>query len=269
MYKFLEEFAKTDSKSDKLKNHGYQRVYPWFLSHFKEAPINLLEIGIADSESIKLWRNYFENINLFALDILPIEVKDEDIKVFQVDQSKENELVQFALNINIKFDVIIDDGSHVPEHQLLTLKTLWKSLKEAGVYIIEDIETSYWGRSSLYGYKFNSNKVNTLNVLLNVINYINSKFLLGFKREKNSIYHDIFNQVESITFGHNCIILVKKDYDSFSEFYDGDYILKQKINERSIYKSFKARVKKYLNLVITPLFHMQRLLKNRKYIRKN
>ena len=105
---------------------------------------------------------------LFAIDILPIEIKDKNINFFRVDQSKENELVHFALNVNTKFDVIIDDGSHVPEHQLLTLKILWNSLKESGVYIIEDIETSYWGRSSIYGYKFNSNKVNTVNVLLNV-----------------------------------------------------------------------------------------------------
>lgn len=249
MHNFLAEFSKTNSTSDKLKNHGYQRVYPWFLSHFKESPIKLLEIGVADLESIELWKNYFKNATLFAIDILPIEIKDKNINFFQVDQSKENELIHFAQNVNTKFDVIIDDGSHVPEHQLLTLKILWNSLKEGGVYIIEDIETSYWGRSSIYGYKFNSNKVNTVNVLLNVINYINAKFLISSNRIKNSLFHDIFNSVESVTFGHNCIVLIKKDYASFSEFYDGEYILKQHINDRSIYKSIKTRLKGYLNLL--------------------
>ena len=249
MHNFIAEFANTNSTSDKLKNHGYQRVYPWFLSHFKELPINLLEIGVADSESIELWKNYFENVNLFVIDILPIEINDKNVKVFQVDQSKENELEQFAMNVNAKFDIIIDDGSHVPDHQLLTLKTLWNNLKQGGVYIIEDIETSYWGKSFIYGYKFNSNKSNTVNVLQNAINYINSKFLLSFSRRKSSLYHNIFNSVESITYGHNCIVLIKKDYDSFSEFYNDEYIRKHHINDRSIYRTINSKLKQYIDLL--------------------
>ena len=249
MHNFIAEFANTNSTSDKLKNHGYQRVYPWFLSHFKELPINLLEIGVADSESIELWKNYFENVNLFVIDILPIEINDKNVKFFQVDQSKENELEQFAMNVNAKFDIIIDDGSHVPDHQLLTLKTLWNNLKQGGVYIIEDIETSYWGKSFIYGYKFNSNKSNTVNVLQNAINYINSKFLLSFSRRKSSLYHNIFNSVESITYGHNCIVLIKKDYDSFSEFYNDEYIRKHHINDRSIYRTINSKLKQYIDLL--------------------
>jgi hypothetical protein len=249
MHNFIAEFANTNSTSDKLKNHGYQRVYPWFLSHFKKSPINLLEIGVADSESIELWKNYFENVNLFVIDILPIEINDKNVKVFQVDQSKENELEQFALNVNAKFDIIIDDGSHVPDHQLLTLKTLWNNLKQGGVYIIEDIETSYWGKSFIYGYKFNSNKSNTVNVLQNAINYINSKFLLNFNIRKSSLYDNIFNSVESITYGHNCIVLIKKDYDSFSEFYNDEYIRKHHINDRSIYRTINSKLKQYIDLL--------------------
>ena len=54
-----------------------------------------------------------------------------------------------------KFDVIIDDGSHIPWHQIFTLETMFDTfLKDGGVYIIEDMETSYWDRPgvSLYGY---------------------------------------------------------------------------------------------------------------------
>jgi len=89
MHNFLAEFAKTNSTSDKLKNHGYQRVYPWFLSHFKESPINLLEIGVADLESIELWKNNFKNVTLFAIDILPIEIKDKNIIFFKLIKVKK------------------------------------------------------------------------------------------------------------------------------------------------------------------------------------
>ena len=251
MHNFIAEFANTNSTSDKLKNHGYQRVYPWFLSHFKKSPIKLLEIGVADSESLELWKNYFENVNLFVIDILPIQINDKNVKVFQVDQSKEVELIDFANNVNAKFDIIIDDGSHVPEHQLLTLKNLWNNLKGGGVYIIEDIETSYWGKSSIYGYKFNSNKVNAVNILENIINYINKKFLLSSSKKKNNniLYHDVFNTVETLTFGHNCIILVKKDLNSFSKFYNDEYIRKEHINDRSFYRRLQFKLKYYVNLL--------------------
>ena len=53
------------------------------------------------------------------------------------------------------FTVIIDDGSHLPSHQLLSLETLWPSLAPGGLYIVEDVETSYWAQhAQLYGYSY-------------------------------------------------------------------------------------------------------------------
>jgi|AntAceMinimDraft_1070359.scaffolds.fasta_scaffold22263_2 hypothetical protein len=54
-----------------------------------------------------------------------------------------------------RFDVIIDDGSHVPWHQIFTLETIFDTwLKPGGLYVIEDIETSYWTspEAKSYGY---------------------------------------------------------------------------------------------------------------------
>ena len=53
------------------------------------------------------------------------------------------------------FDIIIDDGSHVPWHQIFTLESIFHTwLKPGGLYIIEDLETSYWDapRARIYGY---------------------------------------------------------------------------------------------------------------------
>ena len=50
--------------------------------------------------------------------------------------------------LEYKFDVILDDGSHVPEHQILTINKLWKLVKPfPGIYIIEDLQTSYWKKA--------------------------------------------------------------------------------------------------------------------------
>ena len=40
--------------------------------------------------------------------------------------------------------VLIDDGSHHFEHQLVTFRTLFKHIREDGLYVCEDLHTSYW-----------------------------------------------------------------------------------------------------------------------------
>eukprot|EP00540_Astrosyne_radiata_P018571 CAMPEP_0116824288 /NCGR_PEP_ID=MMETSP0418-20121206/1312_1 /TAXON_ID=1158023 /ORGANISM="Astrosyne radiata, Strain 13vi08-1A" /LENGTH=168 /DNA_ID=CAMNT_0004452639 /DNA_START=10 /DNA_END=516 /DNA_ORIENTATION=+ len=52
------------------------------------------------------------------------------------------------------YDIILDDGSHVPPHVIFSLFALWPCVKEGGIYIIEDLETSYWDSGNqVYGYK--------------------------------------------------------------------------------------------------------------------
>ena len=63
MKKFQKDFIIKESKTDKISHHGYQRFYPWFLAHFRNKNINLLEIGIDRTESLKLWKGYFGKLN--------------------------------------------------------------------------------------------------------------------------------------------------------------------------------------------------------------
>ena len=41
-------------------------------------------------------------------------------------------------------DVVIDDGSHVSKHVVSSLSAIFPLLAEGGLYIIEDLATSYW-----------------------------------------------------------------------------------------------------------------------------
>ena len=41
-------------------------------------------------------------------------------------------------------DIVLDDGSHIGRHQIATFETLFPLLPDGGLYLIEDLHTSYW-----------------------------------------------------------------------------------------------------------------------------
>jgi len=74
------------------------------------------------------------------------QFRSERIQTHVLDQGNEEALQQFVAKIReqgYQFDIIIDDGSHISEHQMLTLKVLWPLLRSGGLYIVEDLHTSY------------------------------------------------------------------------------------------------------------------------------
>ena len=239
MKKFQQDFIIDESTSDKITKHGYHRFYPWFLNHLRGENVNLLEIGIDRTESLKLWKGYFDSVNLHGIDIDEKEFNETEVTLHKIDQSNTSELDNFVATVGIKFDVILDDGSHVPEHQILTINKLWDLVKPGGIYIIEDIETSYWKKSSIYGYRFNARKRGIMHEFSKLIDVINSEF--SKYKNQNSLIKNVSQEIEMLTFAQNCIILVKKDYQSFSQFYDRNYKSEGRINYRS-FLNFPRRV---------------------------
>lgn len=233
------DFLEGGSSTDKTTYHGYHRIYPWFLGHLKaKQNVKLLEIGAHEMGSVKLWRNYFNAVDLTIID--KDEKKMEGVRCVQLDQSDRGALEVFSAKNLCFFDIVVDDGSHVPSHQILTLKSLWKSLKPRGIYIIEDIETSYWGRSEIYGYNFNSNDINIINEFKKGLDLINSEFNNTQSTKNKSLVQEIIIDAEMITFAYNCVIVVKKSPE-FSSFYDREYRFDHKVNELNGLRLFKRR----------------------------
>ena len=130
--------------------------------------------------------------------------------VIKGDQSNEGDLQNIKnLLTNKNLFLIIDDGSHHPDHQILTFNYLFPLLIEEGIYIIEDIETSYWNKGKVYNYKikFGYKHPNSIiKIFKNEIDNINSEFT---GTHINKIQHN--NMISSITFFKNCIIIIKKN----------------------------------------------------------
>src|SRR5208282_2194487 len=96
--------------------------------------------------SLRMWRDYFVDAMVIGLDNDPSALADESllreqkIMLFYCDQSSQTYLTDMAPRLGGKFDLIIDDGSHVLEHQALTANTLIPTLlSPTGVYVVEDV----------------------------------------------------------------------------------------------------------------------------------
>ena len=69
-----------------------------------------------------------------------------------------------------KIDILIDDGGHSMNQQIISFEELYSHIKEDGIYLCEDLHTSYW-KTYGGGYK---NKESFIEYSKNFIDYINA-----------------------------------------------------------------------------------------------
>jgi hypothetical protein len=126
-------------------------VYDRFLSSIRNEPVNFFEIGIggysdpqAGGASLRMWKEYFAAGQIFGLDFYDKGAHAEDrICIYKGSQTDEAVLRGIANDIG-RIDIILDDGSHYSEHVIKTFEFMFPLLASGGLYIVEDIGTSYW-----------------------------------------------------------------------------------------------------------------------------
>jgi cephalosporin hydroxylase len=137
----------------------YFEVYERYLQSFKNKPCSYLEIGVQQGGSLQIMAEYLgKQARIVGIDIDPAcaELAKEGRVIHIGDQSDAAFLAGVAAASG-PFDIIIDDGSHIADHQIVSFFTLFPALKEGGVYIVEDLHTTFWSgdyQASRYGLNF-------------------------------------------------------------------------------------------------------------------
>lgn len=124
-----------------FKWEHYFDVYHRHLARFVGRKVNVLEIGIYRGGSLGMWRSYFgEKSHIYGVDIDPgcKTYENDHISVFIGDQADRGFWSTFKKTVE-GIDILIDDGSHTPEHQQATLEEMLPNLRPGGVYVCEDI----------------------------------------------------------------------------------------------------------------------------------
>ena len=186
--------------SDKIFWHGYIPFYESFFVGRKFR--NIAEFGVYKGRSIRWLLERFPDTLIYGADILPIQAEwpvDTRFHFTQLDQGSRQEIYRF-LN-QCRFDLIIEDGSHQPQHQINCLIEGLDALDSNGVYILEDIETSYpshyWWSKKLHWWKLRERKV--LREQQRIVSYGNALHLLlaldHCKRIKATIDDAVVDQI--------------------------------------------------------------------------
>lgn len=133
-----------------MKGHTYFSTYERYFREFKSrgTKIKFLEIGIWNGGSIDLWNKYFgHNIELHMIDInnscTKLMNKFSNVYIHIGDQANPLFLKRIV-DTHGGFDIIIDDGGHTMSQQNVSFEVLFQYVNPGGIYICEDLHTSYW-----------------------------------------------------------------------------------------------------------------------------
>jgi len=124
----------------------YFDVYDRHFSRFRGREIVMVEIGVYHGGSLGMWKSYFgPQAQLIGVDINPRALKfaDEQVTVVIGDQSDRGFLRSLRERYP-RIDILLDDGGHSMEQQIVTFEELFDAVADDGVYMVEDTHTSYW-----------------------------------------------------------------------------------------------------------------------------
>jgi hypothetical protein len=123
---------------------SYLHIYEQYFRSRRRQRLNILEIGVLGGNSLRMWKRYFRNAQIFGLDIDPNAKRHEEerISITIGSQSDERTLAEVSRKAG-HFDIVIDDGSHVNHHMIASFEHLFPRLSPGGIYALEDLGGSY------------------------------------------------------------------------------------------------------------------------------
>ena len=137
--------------SDKWGTHRYTPHYQHHFAHLRDRHMLVLELGIGGyareaqgGASLRMWKWFFPRAQIVGVDIKDKSfVNEPRIRAIQGSQTNRA-LMQRIVKRYGAPTVVIDDGSHRPPHVIKSFALLFPMLQDGGLYVIEDIQTSYW-----------------------------------------------------------------------------------------------------------------------------
>ena len=209
----------------------YFNIYETYFSKYRSRPILMMEIGVQTGGSTRMWKSYFhKDSKIVGIDI-NIECKKHECDGIDIHIGDQNDkkFIESLIEKYGSFDIILDDGSHINQHQINTFEWLFPHVVDDGLYLIEDTHTSYWSNCG-GGYKSPSSCIEYSKHLIDQLN--------AYFSESNQLKPTYYtNNIESINF-HDSMVVFKKQKRKFTPhdiaFYNGELISEGCIHKKNI-----------------------------------
>ena len=123
----------------------YFDIYDRHFQPYRNKAVTIVEFGVSHGGSLQMWKHYFGNrARIVGVDINPkcASVTEPQIEVVIGDQEDRGFLRSLVSKVG-SIDVLIEDGGHTMGQQIATFEELWPSIVEGGLYLAEDLHTSY------------------------------------------------------------------------------------------------------------------------------
>lgn len=125
-------------------DHSYTLVYEQYFDSLRHEPVKLLELGVYQGASLRMWDEYFTNpdSDIIGIDhaVSDLSIGRGRVRVYQGDQCD----VPGALSFGWLPDIVIDDASHLSSKTIESFQLWFSLLRPGGLYVVEDLVTSYY-----------------------------------------------------------------------------------------------------------------------------
>lgn len=152
-----------------IKHSTYFDSYDHFFSKYRNQKITFVEIGVLGGGSLFMWREYFgPNARIIGVDLNP-NAKKWELEGFEIhigSQSDTEFWKQFTKDVGL-IDIVLDDGGHTYEQQIITTECLLNSMNDDGIIVVEDTHTSYmdgFGPKSRSFVEYTKNLIDSVNM---------------------------------------------------------------------------------------------------------
>ena len=182
-----------------LKVDTYFQVYEEIFSKYVGKKITFVEVGVLQGGSLFMWREYFgKNARIIGVDLHPNskELEKHGFEIYVGSQSDKNFWKDFYSKVG-KIDILLDDGGHVNDQQIITLNETIDNMNDDGTIMTEDVHTSYFKN---FG---NPSRFSFINYTKHLIDVVNSRFN-ETKIKKNNPFR---KKIYSISFYQSVVVL--------------------------------------------------------------
>jgi len=242
----LEQYFEKNDKRLINKYQHYFDVYDRHFSKYKGQEVTIVEIGVSQGGSLQMWRSYFgPKAKIWGIDIDPRCKLLEEQNTNIITGSQEDEtFLESIYDITGPIDILIDDGGHTQKQQIKTFKLLFDKIKNDGVYLCEDVHTSYW---LAYGGGFN--RMGTyIQFTKKLIDKLNA-----YHSEENSLQVDSFTKsAKSIHYYDSIVVIEKGIVTKPTSKMTGNYSF-QSDDKKNLIDAFYLQIIVHLNKMLRAL----------------